>query len=80
MSKQSPRTRRIVPDIFQGVFYLSYPLIVYFAYKSLGVRAIAVCLLGLYGISVALHFRDSAALIISHRRGFVNCVRPPPVT
>jgi uncharacterized membrane protein len=53
----------MVSNVFQGVFYLSYPLIVYFAYTRLGARALAVCLLALYGISIALRLRDSATEI-----------------
>jgi uncharacterized membrane protein len=60
MSKPPPSARRIVSDVLQGAFYLGYPLIVYFAYTRLGVRALAIFLLALYGISVALRFRDSA--------------------
>ncbi len=60
MSKEPPRARRIVSDVFQGAFYLGYPLIVYFAYTRLGPRAVAIFLLALYGVSIALRFRDSA--------------------
>jgi uncharacterized membrane protein len=60
MSKQPTRARRIVSDVFQGAFYLGYPLIVYFAYTRLGVRALAAFLLALYGISIALRLRSSA--------------------
>ncbi len=61
MSKPTPRARRTLSDALQGIFFLSYPLIVYFAYTRLEARTLAIWLLSIYGISVAVRFRGSAA-------------------
>ncbi len=61
MSKPTPRARRTLSDALQGIFFLGYPLMVYLAYTRLETRALAILLLSLYGISVAVRFRGSAA-------------------
>jgi len=63
MSKPMPRWRERVSQSLQGIFFLAYPLIVYFAYTRLETRALALALLVLYGISVAIRLRGSATEI-----------------
>jgi len=65
MSKPMARWRQWTSQVLQGVFYLSYPLIVYLAYTRLGARTLALSLLVLYGISAAIRFRSSIAEIRS---------------
>jgi uncharacterized membrane protein len=47
--------------IFQAVFILAYPLIVYFAYRRFETRAAGGVLLGLVALSLALQIRGPAA-------------------
>jgi uncharacterized membrane protein len=63
MSKPPRRGRQRISEALQGIFFLCYPLIVYFAYTRLETRTLALLLLLLYGISVAIRFRGSAAEI-----------------
>ena len=63
MSKPAVLGRQRISEALQGLFFLGYPLIVYFAYTRLETRALAFLLLALYGISVAIRFRGSAAEI-----------------
>jgi uncharacterized membrane protein len=63
MSKPMRRGRQKISEALQGIFFLCYPLIVYFAYTRLETRTLAILLLLLYGISVAIRFRGSAAEI-----------------
>jgi uncharacterized membrane protein len=63
MSKPAAQGLKRVSDALQGLFFLSYPLIVYFAYTRLETRALAVLLLALYAVSVGIRFRGSAAEI-----------------
>jgi len=63
MSKPAARGRQGISRALQGVFFLGYPLIVYFAYTRLGARALATLLFALYGISLAIRFRGSMAEI-----------------
>jgi uncharacterized membrane protein len=63
MSKPVAPARQRISEALQGIYFLSYPLIVYFAYTRLGARALAFLLLALYGISVAIRIRGSAAEI-----------------
>lgn len=65
MSKPIRQGLKRTSEALQGVFFLGYPLIVYFAYTRLETRALALLLLLLYGISVAIRFRGSAAEIWS---------------
>ena len=63
MSKPTVLGRQRISEALQGLFFLGYPLIVYFAYTRLETRALAFLLFALYGISVAIRFRGSAAEI-----------------
>jgi len=63
MSKPIQRGRLRIAKALQGIFFLGYPLIVYFAYTRLETRTLAIALLALYGVSVAIRFRGSAAEI-----------------
>lgn len=63
MSKPAVLGRQKISETLQGIFFLGYPLIVYFAYTRLETRALAILLFALYGISVAIRFRGSAAEI-----------------
>jgi uncharacterized membrane protein len=47
--------------LLQGVFYLAYPLVIYAAHMQLGTRGVGGILLGLYGLSLLLRMRGSAA-------------------
>ena len=64
MSKPAALGRQRISAALQGIFFLGYPLIVYFAYTRLETRALAFLLFALYGISVAIRFRGSAAEIM----------------
>jgi len=61
MSKPMPGWRQRASQMLQGIFFLTYPLIVYFAYTRLEARVLALALLSIYGISVAIRFRSSIA-------------------
>jgi uncharacterized membrane protein len=63
MSKPIQRGRQRISEALQGIFFLGYPLIVYFAYTRLETRTLAIALLALYGASVAIRFRRSATEI-----------------
>ncbi len=63
MSKPAALGRQRISEALQGIFFLAYPLIVYFAYTRLETRALAILLLALYAISIAIRFRGSAAEI-----------------
>jgi len=63
MSKPAAQGRQRISEALQGIFFLGYPLIVYFAYTRLETRTLAIFLLLLYGTSVAIRFRGSAAEI-----------------
>lgn len=63
MSKPGQPVRERISEALQGIFFLAYPLIVYFAYTRLETRTLAIALLVLYGISVAIRFRRSATEI-----------------
>ena len=47
--------------LLQGLFYLAYPLVIYAAHAQLGTRGVGGILLGLYGLSLLLRMRGSAA-------------------
>lgn len=63
MSKPAPKGRRTLSDALRGIFFVCYPLIVYFAYTRLETRVLAILLLLLYGTSVAVRFRGARAEI-----------------
>ena len=50
-------------EIFQTLFFLAYPFIVYFAYRRFDTRAAGGLLLGLLAVSLALRIRGPAAEI-----------------
>jgi len=52
---------RRVAAALQGFFYLAYPLVVYAAHTRLPTRGVGAILLALYGLSMALRLRGSAA-------------------
>jgi uncharacterized membrane protein len=52
---------RRVAAALQGLFYLAYPLVVYAAHTRLPTRGVGAILLALYGLSMALRLRGSAA-------------------
>lgn len=54
-------SRSFVAAALQGLFYLAYPLVVYLAHTQLGARGVGGILLGLYGLSLLLRMRGSAA-------------------
>jgi uncharacterized membrane protein len=53
--------RELAAGALQAALYLAYPLVVYLGYARLGARGLGAVLLGLYGLSVALRLRGSAA-------------------
>ncbi len=55
------RPRQVVAGALQGGFYLSYPLILYLAHTRLSARGVGGILLALYGASMLLRMRGSAA-------------------
>jgi uncharacterized membrane protein len=61
MSKALKKWHGILASALQGLFFLLYPLIVYFAYTRLETRALALLLLCLYGVSIAFRFRAPGA-------------------
>ncbi|MBW2714831.1 MAG: hypothetical protein JRD03_02065 [Deltaproteobacteria bacterium] len=63
MSKPAVLGRQKISKALQGIFFLAYPLIVYFAYTRLETRTLAILLFALYAISIAIRFRGSAAEI-----------------
>ena len=63
MSKPTLGARWRVSNLLQCIFFLSYPLIVYCAYTRLETRTLAILLFSLYGISIVIRFRGSAAEI-----------------
>jgi uncharacterized membrane protein len=63
MSKPAVLGRQKFSEALQGIFFLAYPLIVYYAYTRLETRALAILLFALYAISIAIRFRGSAAEI-----------------
>jgi len=72
MSKPMRRGRQRISAALQGIFFLGYPLIVYFAYTRLETRVLAILLLALYGISVAIRLRGSATEIWSLLRQHIG--------
>jgi len=54
---------RVAIGIFQGILFVAYPFVVYFAFQRLETRAVGGLLLGLYGVSLALRIRGPAAEI-----------------
>jgi len=63
MFKPVWQERKRISDALQGIYFLSYPFVVYYAYTRLGTRALAIALLALYGVSIAIRFRRSATEI-----------------
>jgi len=57
MSKPAAPGRERLAGALQGIFFLAYPLIVYFAYTRLATRALALLLLALYAVSIAIRRR-----------------------
>src|SRR5512139_2579646 len=52
---------RVALGVFQAVLFAAYPFVVYFGYQRLETRALGGLLLGLYGASLLLRIRGSAA-------------------
>ena len=52
---------QLAAAVLQGLFYLAYPLVIYAAHTQLGTRGVGGILLGLYGLSLLLRLRGSAA-------------------
>jgi uncharacterized membrane protein len=56
-----PASLRLAGAVLQGLFYLAYPLVIYAAHTQLETRSVGGILLGLYGVSLLLRMRGSAA-------------------
>jgi uncharacterized membrane protein len=52
---------RVAAGVAEALFYLAYPFVIYLAYTRLGTRGLGALLLGLYGFSLVLRLRGSAA-------------------
>jgi len=52
---------QVVAGVLEGIFYLGYPLVIYLAHTRLPTRGVGAILLGLYGLSMLLRLRGSAA-------------------
>jgi uncharacterized membrane protein len=57
----SNTTRQVVAGVVQGIFYLAYPFVIYFAHTRLETRAVGLLLLALYALSLGFRVRGSAA-------------------
>ena len=61
---------QLLAAVFQGVFFLSYPLVVYFAHTRLDARGMGGLLLGLYAVALLVRMRgnptDSRHLLLQH--------------
>jgi uncharacterized membrane protein len=53
--------RELVAGALQAALFLAYPLVIYLGYAQLGARSLGALLLGLYGLSLVLRARGSAA-------------------